>query len=513
MYKEHTEDLSSRVKKLRYQDDEAILLEARNNLNTGEMVNLPASIDQYVDISVVPSNSEVKAGLDKVSRDVLVKISTTQGGDLKDKCMRAALDLVCLIDISGSMIGFNEDGTRGNNGKIDKLKITLVRMLEFLSEADRLCLVFFTSKAKRVTPLINLTKEGKEMIIKLVNEVEAGGSTNIFDALATGLSVLDSRRQRNQVSSIFLLSDGCDKLSHEALNKQFSTGKNYDSFSDISINTFGFGDDDCDLMELIADKTGGIFYNTEEYEDYLECFVECLGSLLSIIGEQVKLTVKLQPSAAFPEINLGKLYNPDTEKLSDLELTITYKFLISAMTKNVVFSINLPLSSQAGQWIGKEIKIAECFLEFASLDKSKTFVKKQDLYFTINQEVSEDYSEEVQRQVVRLELARFQKNQINLMEAGKLDEAREQERIFKEKHEKMMNQKKHDAVIGACYTQYCITSDNLKNYDTQDRKMRENLKRKMVSNCFSMNTESLSAANRYYCNPMQARMIDKCKHM
>lgn len=509
MYKQPVEDLKERVKKLRYQDDEAIQVEARNSLNAGDIIELPASVDMYVDIGSAASNPEVLVSDESACRDVLIKINTTQGGELRNKCMRAALDLVCLVDVSGSMIGFNEDGTRGNNGKIDKLKVTLVRMLEFLTDADRFSLVFFTSKAKRATPLLNMTKGGKQQVIDLINTVEAGGSTNIFDALAMGLSILDSRRHKNQVSSIFLLSDGCDKLSLEALNKQFSTSKNYDVFSDISINTFGFGDDDCNLMELIADKTGGIFYNTEEYEDYIECFVECLGSLLSIIAEQAKMVIKLQPSSAFPEINFSKLYNEDTEKVSDLEITVTYKYLISAMSKNIVFSVNLPLSSSANQWMNKPIKVAECVLIFRSLDKTKSYEKKHDVFMTIKENITIGYNEEVQRQKMRLELSNFQKNQINLVENGRMDEAKEQERIFRERHEQLMNQKKNDAMIGSCFAQYSLTNDYMNNYNNRSKKDQECAKRKMVSNCFSMRNETLSSQNRYYCNPMQAQMVSK----
>lgn len=63
----------------------------------------------------------------------------------------------------------------------------------------------------------------------------------------------------------------------------------------ISINTFGFGEDDFVLLETIADKTGGMFYDTQEYDDCIDCFAECLGGLLSIIGKDVTIDIDLKP--------------------------------------------------------------------------------------------------------------------------------------------------------------------------------------------------------------------------
>lgn len=51
---------------------------------------------------------------------------------------RPAVDLVCVIDESGSMQG----------AKIDLVKQTLLYVLEILNERDRLSLILFSSGAK-----------------------------------------------------------------------------------------------------------------------------------------------------------------------------------------------------------------------------------------------------------------------------------------------------------------------------------------------------------------------------
>lgn len=65
--------------------------------------------------------------------------------DLKN---RPSIDLICVIDQSGSMAG----------AKIKLVQDTLKYLLELLNENDRLCLVLFESSATRLSPLYRLTK-------------------------------------------------------------------------------------------------------------------------------------------------------------------------------------------------------------------------------------------------------------------------------------------------------------------------------------------------------------------
>lgn len=508
-------DLSAKVQKVRFPDDESINMAARDTLNSAEYVKLPASVTDYIDLSVQICNSEIGVSENPALRDVVVKVQTTQGGNLSDQCMRAALDLVCIVDISGSMIGFNPDGTRGNNGKIDKLKVTLVKMLNFLTDADRFSLVFFNSKAKRATPLIPTNQENKAKLKTLIENVEAGGSTNIFDALITGLSILDSRREKNQVASVFLLSDGCDKLSMETLQKSFSVqAKGYqDHFSEISINTFGFGEDDYNFMELIAHKTGGIFYNVEEYEhDYTECFAECLGSLLSIIAEKAVLKVKLEPTAAFPEVRFEKIYSETAEKLSEIELKMDYKFLISGMTKHLGIKVHLPQGKNIADWKDKPIKIGSATLTFTNLQtKDSLSLPTQDVIVNIKDAPATTKNAEVERQILRMEFISFQRNQISLIEKGKIEEAKEREKQFAQANAQKLAAQKQDQMISNCYAQYNAAQSYIHNYSNQTAVQNESHKRRLMMGRFAQENECSNIQTRFYSNSMQQNFIAKCK--
>ena len=497
-------ELIKAVREIRYFDEDRLIVNRIDEENvSGGNGKIEVAVEaSYNNISITESPV--------ANRDIVVRVSTTQGGGLKEKCMRAALDLVCVVDTSGSMIGFNPDGSRGTDGKIDRVKKTMSRMLDFLGDSDRFCLIVFTSKAKRVTPLINCTEQGKGIIRKHLEAIEAGGSTNIFEGLLQGLSVLDSRRDKNQVSSIFLLSDGCDKLSQQLLVKTFSTSAQYDAFSDISVNTFGFGEDDCNLMELIADRSGGVFYNVEEYSDCLECFVECLGSLLSILAEKAVLEVELLPHKAFQELHLTQIYS-DAKKISDIKLSLDFKFLISGMNKHVVFGVQLPFSAQTKEFVEQSLPLLKATLTFCDLGTKQSHTLPPtvlNLMLTAGDKGKEN--ESVHRQVLRTEMVNFQKNQITLVEKGNLEEAKKQEKLFELKYANNMANMKTNTLVANCYAQFNQTQAYVNNANTWNPWQLESEKRKIVSQAFSMKNECSNRSNRRYRNRMQRNMLRNC---
>lgn len=64
-----------------------------------------------------------------------------------------------------------------------------------------------------------------------------------------------------------------------------------DSFT---INTFGFGKDhDEELMSKISLLRDGNFYYVEKLDMVDECFVDALGELYSVVGEQIELKLQL----------------------------------------------------------------------------------------------------------------------------------------------------------------------------------------------------------------------------
>jgi Mg-chelatase subunit ChlD len=93
---------------------------------------------------------------------------------------RSPIDLVCVIDISGSMAG----------EKIDLVRKTLTSLLEVLSERDRLCLVQFDDRAERLTPLLRNSKQNFEVFTSRINSLDSRGGTTIAAGMQLAFRVL-----------------------------------------------------------------------------------------------------------------------------------------------------------------------------------------------------------------------------------------------------------------------------------------------------------------------------------
>ncbi|KAL6839330.1 hypothetical protein ACP4OV_030827 [Aristida adscensionis] len=161
---------------------------------------------------------------------------------------RAPLDLVTVLDVSGSMRG----------QKLALLKEAVGFVIDNLGHGDRLSVVSFSDGATRVIRL----------------------------------SPHDGRR--NAVTSIILLSDWKDGHTNphrpaELLPPLFA-GAGYRPVPPI--HTFGFGDDHAAAaMHTVAEATGGTFSFVENQDAIQDSFAQCIGGLLSVALQNVRIAV------------------------------------------------------------------------------------------------------------------------------------------------------------------------------------------------------------------------------
>ncbi|XP_062016213.1 E3 ubiquitin-protein ligase WAV3-like [Rosa rugosa] len=199
---------------------------------------------------------------------------------------RTPIDLVTVLDVSGSM-----EGT-----KLSLLKQAVTFVIENLGPSDRLSIVSFSSSSRRVFPLQRMSVDGRESAVLAIESLGAGGATNIAEGLKKGTKVLEDRRERNPVSSIILLSDGIDTYNRTAnrlLNQLPDSIRSSNMQHEIPVHTFGFGyDHDPNIMHAISDLSGGTFSFIESVGMIQDSFALCIGGLLSVVAQEVRLTVR-----------------------------------------------------------------------------------------------------------------------------------------------------------------------------------------------------------------------------
>ncbi|KAJ4878985.1 Zinc finger (C3HC4-type RING finger) family protein [Raphanus sativus] len=236
---------------------------------------------QALEIKLLPQVSAVERSVTRGDFAVLVHLKAEGASGDDDRTprttTRAPLDLITVLDVSGSM-----EGT-----KLQLLKNAVAFVIDNLGETDRLSVIAFSSNARRLFPLRLMTETGKREAIQSVNSLVAGGGTNIAEGLKIGARVIADRRWRNPVSGMMLLSDGRDNFTLSRSQMRLRT--DYESLLPSSVNripihTFGFGvDHDAELMHTISQVSSGTFSFIEAESVIRDAFAQCIGGLLSVV--------------------------------------------------------------------------------------------------------------------------------------------------------------------------------------------------------------------------------------
>ena len=202
---------------------------------------------------------------------------------------RVSADLICVIDISGSMEG----------EKIKLVKESLKILVDMMEEKDRIALVLFDQKAKLYFNLEYLTKENKDKLKAQIEKIEASGGTNIASGLQIAVEILKQQKENpkdneDRSSTVLLLSDGCDNyLDDIQLGEKLKSLTKGANLS-FTLNTFGYGyDHDPKIMNKLANLRDGSFFLVEDYNKVGEYFVSVLGGCISMISKNAQLDVKL----------------------------------------------------------------------------------------------------------------------------------------------------------------------------------------------------------------------------
>ncbi|KAG4200500.1 hypothetical protein ERO13_A05G215800v2 [Gossypium hirsutum] len=196
-----------------------------------------------------------------------------------DPSHRAPIDLVTVLDVSGSMTG----------AKLQMLKRAMRLVISSLGSADRLSIVAFSATSKRLLPLRRMTAQGQRAARRIIDRLACGQGTSVGDALRKATKVLEDRRERNPVASIMLLSDGQDERvqSNASNQRHHSSHASSTRFAhiEIPVHAFGFG------------QSGG--YSHEPAED---AFAKCVGGLLSVVVQDLRIQLSFASGSAPAEI-------------------------------------------------------------------------------------------------------------------------------------------------------------------------------------------------------------------
>eukprot|EP00331_Platyophrya_macrostoma_P007796 CAMPEP_0176431506 /NCGR_PEP_ID=MMETSP0127-20121128/14851_1 /TAXON_ID=938130 /ORGANISM="Platyophrya macrostoma, Strain WH" /LENGTH=532 /DNA_ID=CAMNT_0017813523 /DNA_START=24 /DNA_END=1622 /DNA_ORIENTATION=+ len=261
---------------------------------------------------------------------------------------RVPLDLICVLDTSGSMQG----------PKIELLRSTLNYLVDLLGEDDRISIVRFSSSAQRLSKLQRVTEANKPGINKIIDTLRASGGTSITAGMQEAVKIITGRRYKNPVTSVFLLSDGLDGGATEGVKSLLKRSNIKDNFT---INSFGYGSDhDPKLMSSIAQLKDGKFYFIEKLDTVDECFVNAIGGLVSVVGKDTTINIQAVKSEIFPSIYIkNALGGSELWTMMDAAYNTSISQLSSGKSKNYVLELAIPKCTKTLTDQQKEVVLAK----------------------------------------------------------------------------------------------------------------------------------------------------------
>lgn len=264
-----------------FNDDEHIDLQSET-VDNYDAVTGSVEIKTYTEFQAIQESVTQKVFA------ILIHLKALKSSDSVDS--RAPLDLVTVLDVSGSMKGT----------KLALLKSAMSFVIQTLGPNDRLSVIAFSSTARRLFPLRRMTLIGRQQALQAVNSLVDGGGTNIADGLKKGAKVIEHRRLKNPVCSIILLSDGQDTYTVPSPNAVRPTHSLLvppsilpGTGNHVQIHTFGFGaDHDSAAMHSVAETSSGTFSFIENEGSIQNGFAQCIGGLLSVVVKEMQLGIE-----------------------------------------------------------------------------------------------------------------------------------------------------------------------------------------------------------------------------
>jgi Ca-activated chloride channel family protein len=204
---------------------------------------------------------------------------------------RARLSVHLVLDNSSSMMG----------DKIANARRAAAALVARLADDDDFSLVVFSTAAEIVVESGPVGPRRAE-IAERIHDIGVGGSTNIGAGLDVAYQEARTRRHREAVAIVMLLSDGHANMG---TTEAMLTTRVAAAFQDgIQTSAFGLGADfDAALMSAIADQGAGGYYFLADSTQIAPAIAHELDARLVPVAQAVEVRVRLAP-----DIKLVKVY-------------------------------------------------------------------------------------------------------------------------------------------------------------------------------------------------------------
>jgi Ca-activated chloride channel family protein len=199
---------------------------------------------------------------------------------------RPASNLVFLLDVSGSMSPAE---------RLPLVKQAMRLLVEKLTEKDRVAMVIYAGGSGLALP--STTGDRKETILRALEELKAGGSTNGAEGIELAYKVAADNFIKGGVNRVILATDGDFNIgvTNEGDLIRLIEQK---AKSGVFLSVLGVGTDNLkdSTMQKLADKGNGNYAYLDSLDEARKVLVQQVNGTLMTIAKDVKIQVEFNPA-------------------------------------------------------------------------------------------------------------------------------------------------------------------------------------------------------------------------
>mmetsp|Transcript_23947 Transcript_23947/g.44025 ORF Transcript_23947/g.44025 Transcript_23947/m.44025 type:complete len:531 (+) Transcript_23947:131-1723(+) len=329
--------------------------------------------DGSLSMRVLPKHNVICVGSTMTTTQICVNIKARE---LPDDT-RAPVDIIVALDVSGSMAG----------RKLDLCKLTLEQLLCMLLPKDRFGLVSYDTDARIELAPQKMTGANKAKALRIIKALTHRSMTNISAAIGLATQEMNAIEEPNAVRSIFLLTDGhpnqgvSDTAGLVEITKNSISNTHFEADLDIgaekkthrfsffhgaqnkagpgtdkvpmevspksmrhpiTMNCFGYGSDhNGTLLSELATAASGSYYFVENDSSVGTAFGDALGGVLSVVGQNVVVNIKVAPEGAPLGAEIVSVLHKGALMRENGAYSVTVGDFFAEETRDVLFEVKL----------------------------------------------------------------------------------------------------------------------------------------------------------------------------
>lgn len=243
--------------------------------------NFPQPVNTTLGLDLRLGNSQIPVEGGAAWLQIGIQATSAAAEDI------APLNLALVIDRSGSM---------DSPEKMPYLKQSLRVFLRSLATNDIVSIVAFHDRAELLVPA---TKVGDgSWIESIINRLQPGGGTNIYDGLMMGFKEVDRNFDIRRNNRVILLTDGIANVGITDPNRIAADARAYND-KGIYLSTIGLGKDFNDLLlSTLARQGKGGYHFIDSAEEMDKVFRKEVGGLMQKAAGDVSVVLTPAPGVS-----------------------------------------------------------------------------------------------------------------------------------------------------------------------------------------------------------------------